>query len=216
MTSQNSSSLISSIYKSRLNILELMSTQGYNISEYDNFGINEINAMKSNDQLDMILEKTEPNEQTKRHDKIYINYYLSKTIRPQNIQEMIDDLFVVEQFLTTDDILYIITKDDLNESLTNNLKHIWERDKIFIIVQNISRLQFNILKHVLVPKHTIISETEKNNVKRRYNIMNDGDFPDLSRFDPVSQVICIRPGQVCKIIRPSKTAITAPYYRICV
>ena len=45
--------------------------------------------------------------------------------------------------------------------------------------------------------------------------MSDSQFPDISRFDPVAQAIGIRPGQVCEIIRPSKTAISAPYYRIC-
>ncbi len=46
--------------------------------------------------------------------------------------------------------------------------------------------------------------------------MNDGQFPDISRFDPAAQAIGIRPGEVCEIIRPSKTAISAPYYRICI
>ena len=41
-------------------------------------------------------------------------------------------------------------------------------------------------------------------------------FPDISRFDPVARVIGLRPGQVCHIIRPSKTAIEANYYRVCI
>ena len=45
--------------------------------------------------------------------------------------------------------------------------------------------------------------------------MEDGHFPDISRSDPVAKAIGIRPGEVCEIIRPSKTAISAPYYRIC-
>ena len=40
-----------------------------------------------------------------------------------------------------------------------------------------------------------------------YNIINDKQIPDISRFSPVSQVIGIRPGQVCRIDRTSKTAI---------
>jgi len=39
---------------------------------------------------------------------------------------------------------------------------------------------------------------------------------DYSSIDPVAQVIGIRPGQVCEIIRPSKNAIKGYYYRICV
>jgi DNA-directed RNA polymerase subunit H (RpoH/RPB5) len=110
----------------------------------------------------------------------------------------------------------IITKDEMNETLTNLLKHIWEQDKILIIIQCIKRLQFNILEHNLVPSHRVLVDSEVDIIKKKYNIMDDSQFPDISRFDPVAQVIGIRPGQICEIIRPSKTAIQSYYYRICV
>ena len=213
MASQNTSSLISQIYKSRNIILDLMENQDYNVIDYKGFSINEVNTMKVNNQLDMILEKNEKDETKKR--KIYIRYYLAKALRPNNLQEMIDDLFNVEEVLTKEDTLYIIVKDEVNETLLNTLKHIWETDKIFIVIQPLKRLQFNILEHVLVPNHRILSLSETIQIKNRYNIINDSQFPDISRFDPVAQAIGIRPGEVCEIIRPSKTAITAPYYRIC-
>ena len=168
--------------------------------------------MYQNKQLDMLLEKNKSPKQT----KIYVKYYLAKTIRPQNVQEMIDDLFNLEEMLTKDDILYIITKEEINETLVNCLKHIWETDGIFIIIQNMKRLQFNILNHTLVPKHRVMTLEEVNIIKEKYNINDNTQFPDISRFDPVAQAICIRPGEICEIIRPSKTAIQAPYYRICV
>jgi DNA-directed RNA polymerase subunit H (RpoH/RPB5) len=67
-----------------------------------------------------------------------------------------------------------------------------------------------------VPSHRILTIPETIKIRSRYNIMNDGQFPDISRFDPVAQAIGIRPSEVCEIIRPSKTAISAPYYRICI
>jgi DNA-directed RNA polymerase I, II, and III subunit RPABC1 len=217
MAAQNTSSLISSVYKSRKTLLDLMRKQGYNVTEYDNFSINEVNAMFQNKQLDMLLEKTEDNinpNSPKR--KIYIRYYLAKTLRPQNIQEMIDDLFNLEEVLTKEDTLMIIVKDEMNETLINLLKHIWEQDSILIVIQSLKRLQFNILEHTLVPNHRVLTQDEVLTVKNRYNIMDDTQFPDISRFDPVAQIIGIRPGQVCEIIRPSKTAIKGYYYRICV
>ena len=213
MASQNTSSLISQIYNSRTILLELMKQQDYISSEYDGFSINEVNTMKTNSQLDMILEKNIGEEE--EHRKIYIKYYLAKALRPNNLQEMIDDLFTVEEVLTKKDTLMIVVKDEINETLTNTVKHIWESEKIFIIIQPIKRLQFNLLNHILVPPHRILSELEKTNIKKKYNIINDNCFPDISRFEPVAQAIGIRPGEVCAIIRPSKTAISAPYYRIC-
>jgi len=210
-----SHNLISSIYTSRNVLLELMNKQGYDIKDYQGFSANEINIMKNNNQLDMILEQLHPDEDNKRKNKVYIRYYLSRSLRPQNLQEMIDDLFNIEEILTKDDTLFIVVKDEVNETLTNVLKHIWEQDKIFIIIQNIKRLQFNILNHVLVPPHRVLKRQEVDIIRRKYNVMDDAQFPEISRFDPVAKAIGIRPGQVCEIIRPSKTAIEAPFYRIC-
>jgi DNA-directed RNA polymerase subunit H (RpoH/RPB5) len=216
MATQNSSGLVSLVYKSRKTVLDLMSKQNYAVDDYENFSVNEVNSMLQNKQLDMLLEKKEENPTTKRKNKIYIRYYLAKTLRPQNIQEIIDDLFNLEEILTKSDTLMIIIKDDMNETMTNLLKHIWEQDGILIVIQSIKRLQFNILDHILVPSHRVLNNDEVAVVKDRYNIMDDTQFPDISRFDPVAQIIGIRPGQVCEIIRPSKTAIKSYYYRICV
>jgi DNA-directed RNA polymerase subunit H (RpoH/RPB5) len=129
---------------------------------------------------------------------------------------MIDDLFNLEEVLTKEDTLMIVVKEEMNETTMNLLKHIWEQDGILIVIQSLKRLQFNVLDHTLVPEHRVLNQDEVLSVKNRYNIMDDSQFPDISRFDPIAQVIGIRPGQVCEIIRPSKTAIKGIYYRICV
>jgi len=216
MASQNTSSLISAIYKSRSVLLDLMNKQNYNIDDYKGFSINEVNTMKTNNQLDMILEKNDEDIKTKRKNKIYVRYYLTKSLRPSNLQEMIDDLFNIEEVLTKNDTLLIVVKDEVNDTLINAVTHIWEQDKIFIIIQPLKRLQFNILEHTLVPPHRVLNESELILIRNKYNIMDDSQFPEISRFDPVAQAIGIRPGQVCEITRPSKTAISALYYRICV
>jgi DNA-directed RNA polymerase subunit H len=104
----------------------------------------------------------------------------------------------------------------MNETITNELIHLWEKDGIFIVIESIKRLQFNILNHSLVPKHRVMSEDEVIKVMVKHNINDRKQFPDISRFDPVARVIGLRPGQVCHIVRPSKTAVIADYYRICV
>lgn len=212
---QNTSNLTSEIYKSRQVVLELMNKQGYNINDHKDFSINEINTLKANNQLDMFLTQNDEDVDTHRKRKIYIRYYLAKPLRPANLRELIDDLFNTEQVLTTDDILYIVVKDEVNDTLLSNLKHIWETDNILVIIQPIKRLQFNILEHILVPPYRILSKKEEADIRTQYNIMSDAQFPDLSRFDPIAKAICVRPGQVCEIIRPSKTAIYSKYYRLC-
>ena len=95
------------------------------------------------------------------------------------------------------------------------MKQIWEEEGIFIVLFNIDRLQYNILEHDYVPKHVVIDEEEVNMIKDKYNIMDNNQLPKISRFDPVAMAIGIRPSEICKIIRPSKTAIETNYYRIC-
>lgn len=215
MSNQNSSILVSHIYKSRKTILDLMRKQGYNADEYANFSANEVNTLKQNNQLDMLLETKESENNGNETKKIYIRYYLSSRPAPRNIQEMIDDLFVLTETLQKKDTLFIIIKDDPNETLINELKHIWESDGIFIVIESIKRLQFNILEHVLVPPHRVILEQEVEEIMKKYNITTKTQFPNISRFDPVARVIGLRPGQVCQITRPSKTSIETYYYRIC-
>lgn len=209
-----SSGTISTVYKSRINLLKLLSAQQYNIKDYEEFSVNEVHVMYNNKQLDMMIS-SENEEEKKEEKKVYVKYHLAKTLRRENINDYIDDLYNLEQVLTKNDTLIIIIKQEPHEPLLNILNQIWEQDGIFIMIYNIERLQYNILDHVYVPKHTILSDEESVEMKKRFNINSNAELPTISRYDPVAQAIGMRPGQICKIVRPSKTAITADYYRIC-
>jgi len=211
---QNTSSLVSSIFKSRETLIKLMETQGYDTSEYENISLTETNAKYTNNQLDMLFDTASDNDVQIR--KTYVNYHIEKAMRPAYIHDTIEDLFNVEELLTKNDTLVIVTKDDPHDTIINTLKHLWEKDGYFVIIHHIKRLQFNILDHNLVPSHRLLKDNEITEVKTRYNIAHSTQFPDISRFDPVALAIGMRPGEVCEIIRPSKTSITGVYYRVCV
>jgi DNA-directed RNA polymerase subunit H (RpoH/RPB5) len=197
------------IYNSRKTIIDLLEAQKYDVSQYKDFGINEVNTLIQTKQMDMLLKKT-------TNDKsVYVKYHLAKSLRPVNIYEYIEDLFTLEEILTKKDDLIVIMKDEPNDTIRKTLTDIWEKEGIFIIVINIKRLQYNIMNHQLVPQHIVLSAEEAQEVKKKYNIIDDSQIPDISRFSPVSQVIGLRPGELCRIYRPSKTAIKAEFYRIC-
>jgi DNA-directed RNA polymerase subunit H (RpoH/RPB5) len=197
------------IYNSRKTIIDLLEAQKYDISQYKDFGINEVNTLFQTKQMDMLLKKTSEDK------KVYVKYHLAKSLRPVNLYEYMEDLFTLEEILTKKDDLIVVMKDEPNDTIKKTLMNIWEQDGIFIIVINIKRLQYNIMNHQLVPPHIVLSKEEAQEVKRKYNILDDSQIPDLSRFSPVSQVIGIRPGDLCRIFRPSKTAIKAEFYRVC-
>lgn len=201
------------IFKSRKVLLEILEQQDYNINDYKDFNLHETSSMIQAKQLDMIVENSKTNK------KNYIKYHLGKTLRPNNIQDYIEDLFYLENILNINDDIIIVSKEEPNETILRYLVDIWENDKIFIRIISLKRLQFNILKHSLVPPHSILKdEKEIEDFIKKYNInLKDinKSLPDISRFSPVSLVIGIRPGEICKIERDSKTAIKSLFYRIC-
>jgi len=197
------------IYNSRKTIIDLLEAQKYDVSQYKDFGINDVNTLLQTKQMDMLLKKTTADK------SVYVKYHLAKSLRPVNIYEYIEDLFTLEEVLTKKDDIIVIMKDEPNDTIRKTLTDIWEKEGIFIIVINIKRLQYNILNHQLVPEHIVLTAEEASEVKRKYNIHDDSQIPDISRFSPVSQVIGLRPGELCRIYRPSKTAIKAEFYRIC-
>lgn len=206
---QNSTEVIK-LFKSRNNILELQKYRGFNTELYEGTNLSEVNTMVSTEQMDILLEDNNSEK------KVYIKYQIKKKLTVSNINEIIDDLFIIDNILdkNTDDLI-IIVKDEPNESLIKNLKTIWENQGIFIIVFCYDRLQFNILNHSLVPKHRVLNNEEKIEIKNKYNITDDSMIPDISRFSPPASAIGLRPGQLCEITRNSKTSINAKFYRIC-
>ena len=208
---QNFSNEDKEIYNSRNNLLKQLKSQNYDVSDYENINMMEIGIMARAELLDMVLENKDENK------KCYVKYFIGKSLRHIHINEYIEDLFVEQLILNkeTDDLI-IIVKDEPNDTLIRALKDIWEQNKYFIRVISRKRLQFNILEHNYVPEHIIISEEEKQQLFIEKNISSPKELPEISRFDPVALTIGIKPGEVCKIIRNSRTAIDSVYYRICI
>lgn len=207
----SSNNRILKLYKSRKTILELLDAQNFDVSEYQDFNIAEIDAMYQKKQLDLQFNHKENNT------KVYVKYYLdSKQIKPNTLDQIIEDLFDIENILTKNDTLVIITDEEPNDTIINKIKYLFDKDGIFVVIHNIKRLQFNILKHQLVPECKVLSSQELDNLKDKYNIKDLSQLPEISRFDPQSLAMCIRPGQVCQLLRNSVTSVEANYYRVCV
>lgn len=211
--SANSSRIIN-IYKSRHILLEQLHSQGYVVEDYLQFSVNEVDAMLANSQLDMLIN----------HDdgkKVYIKYYFTlkqttKQIKKEILDNIIEDLFTIEDVLTKNDTLMVIIDDEPNDTIITRLRYLYEHDGIFVIIHNIHRLQSNILNHTLVPNMDILNVEDEVSFMKKYQLKTKSQLPEISRFDPQALVIGIRPGQICKIQRPSSTALTTDYYRVCV
>ena len=137
-------------------------------------------------------------------------------MRPQYLDEIIEDLFSVDTVLSKDDTLIIIIDSEPNETIISKVNYLYDHDGIFVVIHNISRLQFNILEHSLVPPIKILSDGETLQLLTKYNLKDITQLPEISRFDPQALAISMRPGQVCEITRNSVTVTKYNYYRVCV
>ena len=210
-----SSSFFSALYKCRQNILNILSKCNYDVSEYINFRAHELHAMMKNDEMDMLVTKENGTKKT------YVKFFeltgkQSKLLRQPIIEEMIEDLYDIENILTDDDDLLIICENPPSDPLNTYLKHIWEQENKFINIISFKHLQYNILEHKLVPPHKILTNEEAIEFKKNYNVNDNSEIPEISRFDPVSKLIGLRPDQICEIERNSRTSIKSKYYRCCI
>jgi DNA-directed RNA polymerase subunit H (RpoH/RPB5) len=201
---------VTQVYLSRTNLLEILKDQGYNVSNYDHYSLSMIGSMMENKRLDLQLTHTSGKQ-------VFIKYHLdTKLVIPTVTCSLFDEVDGEPPILKKTDDLIIITKSDPNDTMIADMNKLWNDSSIYVSVINIKRLQFNILKHAIVPKHVVLSDEEKTQLFQKYHIQSNADLPTITRYDPVAQVLCMRPGMVCCIERKSKTAVTTLYYRVCV
>lgn len=205
---QDVSEIIQHIYKGRINILKQLKALEYNTDAYENVSIMEVTHMHKNNQLDMILKK--PNQ------TVYCKYLLNKSLRINYIEEIIEELMNYRAVLKETDSIILVTQHNGTDTIKLYLRKLFTDRNIYISNRTLAQLQFNILEHAIVPKHTILTDSQIKEMNTRYNINSSDALPEISRFDPVSKALMLKPGEIIHIERPSKTAVTGDYYRVCI
>ena len=79
----------------------------------------------------------------------------------------------------------------------------------------ISNMVFDVGKHIFVPKHSKVSEAEKEKILQQYNITIK-ELPKIFKNDAALAKLELKSGDVIKIERESKTAGRSVYYRVVV
>jgi DNA-directed RNA polymerase subunit H len=72
--------------------------------------------------------------------------------------------------------------------------------------------KFDVTKHVLVPKHTKLSEKDQKELFEKYAI-DLQNLPRIYRKDPAILVLDVKEGDIIKISRNSPTAGDTVFYR---
>lgn len=74
-------------------------------------------------------------------------------------------------------------------------------------------MMFNIVEHMYVPKHILLSNDETGQILKEYG-MQKREMPRILLSDPISRYYHAKIGQIFRIIRPSETSGYSVYYRI--
>ena len=78
-----------------------------------------------------------------------------------------------------------------------------------------AKKKFKLDKHVLIPKHAKVSETEKKKVLEKYNI-SLAELPKIPRTDAAIASLDVKAGDMIKIVRSSATSNESIFYRVVV
>lgn len=204
---------IQQLYRSRIHILEMMKSLGYNTEDYEDFSLLEVDTMATKDMMDMLLERSEPTPK-----RAFIKYFNGTSkMTPSDLNSIIDDLYDINQLLTAEDVLILITNQNISDTFKENIQYLFDHHQKHVIVHDIRYLQFNGLKHRLVPEAHILTEEEKEQFMKEYFVKDvKKQLPELDRFDAQAKLICARPGDVVRFKRMSQTAMESVYFRVCV
>lgn len=207
------------ILEARKNLMNMMKLQGYRTTPFENVGVYEISAKYDANDLDMLFERDGDTDTNSPQKKILVRFCLKEKLNVKMLEEIREDIFLLSPKLSVKtDILMMVTQRDANDTMRAHLRQIWNKDNIMVSIVSLARLQFNLLAHSLVPPHVVITDSDEleRECFKPFNIRTIEELPDISRFDPVAIILGMVPGQVCRIERPSKTAITSLYFRKCI
>ena len=116
----------------------------------------------------------------------------------------------IGEFITKNNSMYkFIIVDDINHKSEKSIASYQTECEVF----KTSEMMICIIEHILVPKHIIFTQEQGKQVLDEY-CAKKRDMPFIMSTDPVAKYYNMKPGEICKIIRPSKLTCDAPFYRI--
>lgn len=119
----------------------------------------------------------------------------------------------MKKFITGEHDLYIfVFKEKLN---TNEQKKFCEFECDYQVF-DVKELQFNISKHIMVPKHELITDNVViDELVQQYMLKSKTHFPIILKSDPMAKFLHAKPGNIVKVTRHSPTSAENIVYRCC-
>jgi len=225
-------SFIRRLYTARATLLSQLASLGHRVEYLQSSSPADVDRQFQDKELNFVVSGTTTPGAHVGVGDVHVRFHIDKALRHVHIGTLMEEIEKMDQFGDKDgflperDTVVLISKDMPNDSVKAAVSSAWAQKGIYIVVRGLAELQFNVLTHRDVPYHQKLNGPDdpdvkdyraKKLLKKLYNKNGDGKeiLPGISRFDPVSKALLLRPGQVCMIIRPSPSAGYYTYYRRC-
>jgi len=105
----------------------------------------------------------------------------------------------------------IVVTKEINKKALQHIINNYPNTEVFLEED----FMINLVDHMLVPKHEPLSEEEKEKFFESFGLKRRA-MPKMLTSDAVARYYNLKPGDVCRIIRPSEKAGFTPTYRLVV
>tara|TARA_Y100000768_G_scaffold387395_1_gene378530 strand:+ start:10679 stop:11266 length:588 start_codon:yes stop_codon:yes gene_type:complete len=186
---------------------------------YDVSNISPFTTFTGTDKLDKLSINLSKNGK----ELIQVHYEVESTRTnhkklTKRIEDIISKLESPEK--SKDLTIIFLVRDGMTPSVKEAIRLLSEKYGVFIQIFPIRNLMYNCTKHKSVPQHIRITKTEYEVYLQDFldslHIESLENLPKIFDTDPVAMFIGLRPGEMCKIIRPSMSAGEHIVYRYCV
>ncbi len=138
--------------------------------------------------------------------KVLIVYFITKF----RISEFTSTLKRTPDF----ELCLVVLNDKLTAPNARTIAEYSKKNACTIQTFILNDLQYNITRHVLVPKHEVISdETEVESLLKQLQVKSRHQLPSILRSDPIARYFGVKPGNIMKITRVSPSAGQTVFYR---
>ncbi len=186
------------LFKVRKTALEMIHDRGINIPLELNITFEQFKVQYDENNIDIYVNDVEKNK------KVYIHFYYGKSFSKNNLKDLMTK--IIEKYQDDNIMVILILKEKENAMVTKELQKPNYKNVEIFLQEN---LVFNITHHVLVPKHSVLTVDEENELR-----FNKNDLPRILKTDPVAKYYGMKSGQICKIERVSNVSGFTYYYRL--
>ena len=211
---------IDNVYRSRMTLLDILEMRGYDVEKYRKFSPAEAKeALHSLTSLSFVAPKKD--DATQICDVRYVNItnpkletYFKENVPDENSEKT--EMIIMTEGPVTDRHHATALKQYLSMKEEPNENGERVRRKLRVSFFSIELLVINPLKHVLVPKHELVPDSEHKKLMDSMYITAKSKFPEIKfHVDPIARCIGAVPGDIVKITRASASAGESIIYRVC-